>query len=61
MVSAVIADTVGLADRGELKPGKNGDMLRVTLVDNLPVVKKCGNGAFRFSEVSVALPALPYF
>ena len=40
MVSAVIADTVGLADRGELKPGKNGDMLRVTLVDNLPVVKK---------------------
>lgn len=49
MDSAVIADTVGLSDRGELKTGKNGDMLQVTLVDNLPVVN-VENGAFRFSE-----------
>lgn len=40
MVSAVIADTIGLSDRGELKEGKKGDMLQVTLVDKLPVVKK---------------------
>ncbi len=40
MVSAVIADTVGLADRGELKTGKTADMLQVSLVDNLPVVKR---------------------
>jgi alpha-D-ribose 1-methylphosphonate 5-triphosphate diphosphatase len=40
MVSAVIADTVGLSDRGELKKGKKADMLQVTLVDKLPVVKK---------------------
>lgn len=40
MVSSVIADTVNLPDRGELKKGKNGDMLQVTIVDNLPVVKK---------------------
>lgn len=40
MASAVIADTVGLSDRGELKRGKNGDMLQVTMVDNLPMVKK---------------------
>lgn len=40
MVSAVIADIVGLSDRGELKPGKNGDMLQVSLVDALPVVRK---------------------
>jgi alpha-D-ribose 1-methylphosphonate 5-triphosphate diphosphatase len=40
MVSAVIADTVGLSDRGELKLGKNGDMLQVSLIDSLPLVKK---------------------
>ncbi len=40
MVSANIADMVGLDDRGELVPGKIADMLQVTMVGKLPVVRK---------------------
>jgi len=40
MVSANIADMVGLQDRGELVPGKIADMLQVTMVDTLPVIRK---------------------
>lgn len=40
MVSANIAETVGLTDRGELLPGKRADMVQVHLVDGFPVIKK---------------------
>jgi alpha-D-ribose 1-methylphosphonate 5-triphosphate diphosphatase len=40
MVSANIADMVGLTDRGEIAPGKKADMLQVTRIDNLPIIRK---------------------
>ena len=40
MVSASVADMVGLPDRGELVPGKIADMLQVTMIDKLPVIRK---------------------
>jgi len=40
MVSANSADMVGLTDRGEIAVDKRADLLRVALVDGLPVVKR---------------------
>ena len=40
MVSANTAEMVGLVDRGEISRGKRADLLRVKLVDNIPVVKR---------------------
>lgn len=39
MVSAVIADTLRLTDRGELAPDKRADMLQIRLVDAIPVLR----------------------
>jgi len=39
MVSANIAEMVGLIDRGEIVVGKRADLIQVTLVDGLPVVR----------------------
>lgn len=39
MVSANPAEAVGLTDRGALEPGRRADMIRVSLVDNTPVVR----------------------
>lgn len=39
MVSANPADAVGLTDRGALEVGKRGDMIRVSLIDDTPVVR----------------------
>lgn len=47
MVTANVADMVGLEDRGEITPGKAADLLQVQVVDELPVIKKvwkCGIG-----------------
>jgi alpha-D-ribose 1-methylphosphonate 5-triphosphate diphosphatase len=38
-VTATPADRVGLEDRGEIAPGHRGDLVRVRLVDGLPVVQ----------------------
>ena len=38
MVTANPAQSLGLADRGELVPGKRADLLRVRMVDEVPVV-----------------------
>lgn len=40
MVSANVADMVGFHDRGELAPGKTADMLRVTIVEGPPVIRR---------------------
>lgn len=40
MVSANIADMLGLADRGELAPGKRADLVRVTPYEGTPVVRQ---------------------
>jgi len=40
MVTCSIAEMVGLSDRGELATGKIADMLQVTLVGKLPVIRK---------------------
>lgn len=40
MVSANVADMVGLDDRGEIAPGKAADLLQVKVVDGLPVIKR---------------------
>ena len=37
-VTANPARALGLADRGELLPGKRADLLRVRMVDDVPVV-----------------------
>lgn len=39
MVSANPAEAVGLTDRGVLEPGRRADMIRVSLIDNTPVVR----------------------
>jgi len=39
MVSANPAKSIGLMDRGVLEPGRRADMIRVSLVDNTPVVR----------------------
>jgi alpha-D-ribose 1-methylphosphonate 5-triphosphate diphosphatase len=38
-VTATPADRVGLGDRGQLAPGRRADLLRVRLVDGLPVLR----------------------
>jgi alpha-D-ribose 1-methylphosphonate 5-triphosphate diphosphatase len=40
MVSANVAQMVGLEDRGEIAVGKRADLIQVTLIDDLPVVRK---------------------
>ncbi len=40
MVSANIAEMVGLPDRGELAPGKRADIVQVKMVESLPIVRK---------------------
>lgn len=40
MVSANIAATLGLHDRGELQPGKRADVVQVACIDGLPLVKQ---------------------
>jgi alpha-D-ribose 1-methylphosphonate 5-triphosphate diphosphatase len=42
-VSLCPAKAVGLTDRGEIKPGLRADMVRVTMRDALPVVRKVWN------------------
>lgn len=39
MASSNPADAVGLTDRGALEIGKRADMLRISLIDNTPVVR----------------------
>ncbi|MBN2792942.1 MAG: alpha-D-ribose 1-methylphosphonate 5-triphosphate diphosphatase [Desulfuromonadales bacterium] len=39
MTSVNIAEMVGLEDRGEIAVGKKADLVRLTLIDDLPVVK----------------------
>mgnify|MGYP001159881208 CR=1 FL=1 len=39
-VSANVAEAVGLADRGEIAPGKRADVLRVRAVGMVPVVRE---------------------
>lgn len=34
------ADAAGLADRGEIAPGKRADLVRVNMADNMPVVNE---------------------
>jgi alpha-D-ribose 1-methylphosphonate 5-triphosphate diphosphatase len=38
-VTATPADRAGLEDRGEIAPGHRADLLRVRLVDGLPVIR----------------------
>ena len=38
LASAGPADMVGLTDRGEIVPGKRADLVRVRVIDNLPIV-----------------------
>jgi alpha-D-ribose 1-methylphosphonate 5-triphosphate diphosphatase len=38
MVTAIPADALGLKDRGRLEPGLRADLVRVRMVDDLPVV-----------------------
>lgn len=40
MVSANIAEVIGLNDRGELTDGKRADMVQVKLHQGLPVIQK---------------------
>jgi len=40
MVTANVADVVGLPERGEIAAGKRADMIRVRTVDNVPVVRE---------------------
>ncbi|MFZ3047491.1 MAG: alpha-D-ribose 1-methylphosphonate 5-triphosphate diphosphatase [Desulfatirhabdiaceae bacterium] len=40
MISANVADMTGLDDRGEIAVGKRADLIRVTWIDDLPVVRK---------------------
>jgi alpha-D-ribose 1-methylphosphonate 5-triphosphate diphosphatase len=39
MVTARPADSIGLSDRGRIAPGLRADLLQVTLVDNVPVIR----------------------
>jgi alpha-D-ribose 1-methylphosphonate 5-triphosphate diphosphatase len=47
MVSANVAAMLGLADRGEIAPGKRADLIRVGLHGDLPVVKAVWRGGRR--------------
>lgn len=38
-VSANVADMLGLGDRGEIAPGKRADLVRVRMVDGIPIVR----------------------
>jgi alpha-D-ribose 1-methylphosphonate 5-triphosphate diphosphatase len=40
MVSRNPANALGLADRGEIGPGKRADLLRVRLVDDMPMARQ---------------------
>ncbi|WP_321372416.1 alpha-D-ribose 1-methylphosphonate 5-triphosphate diphosphatase [uncultured Desulfuromusa sp.] len=40
MVSAHVAEMVGLTDRGEIGVGKKADLIQVTLVNGLPIVRR---------------------
>lgn len=44
MVSAVVADTLRLTDRGELASDKRADMLQVRMVDGIPVLRRAWVG-----------------
>ena len=33
------AESIGLTDRGTIEPGKRADLLRVSLIDDTPVVR----------------------
>lgn len=39
MASANPAESIGLTDRGAVEPGKRADLIRVSLIDNTPVVR----------------------
>ena len=38
-MTATPAERVGLDDRGDIAPGRRADLVRVRLVDGLPVVR----------------------
>ncbi|WP_119458995.1 alpha-D-ribose 1-methylphosphonate 5-triphosphate diphosphatase [Rhodospirillaceae bacterium SYSU D60014] len=48
-VSANPAAAVGLSDRGGIEPGKRGDLVRVTLHDDFPVVRSVWRAGDRVS------------
>ena len=48
-VSANPADMVGLHDRGEIMPGKRADLVRVSIVENLPIVRTVWRAGKRVS------------
>jgi alpha-D-ribose 1-methylphosphonate 5-triphosphate diphosphatase len=41
------AEACGLADRGEIAPGKRADLLRVACTDDLPLVRQVWRGGER--------------
>ncbi|HTS93572.1 MAG TPA: alpha-D-ribose 1-methylphosphonate 5-triphosphate diphosphatase [Stellaceae bacterium] len=47
MVSATPARALGLADRGEIAPGRRADLLRARAVAGLPVVRQVWRGGIR--------------
>ena len=47
LVSLNPAKAVGLADRGELAPGKRADLIRVRVADGMPVVREVWRGGNR--------------
>jgi alpha-D-ribose 1-methylphosphonate 5-triphosphate diphosphatase len=40
MATCNISEVLGMKDRGELAPGKRADMLQVSMLDDLPVLKR---------------------
>jgi alpha-D-ribose 1-methylphosphonate 5-triphosphate diphosphatase len=46
-VSAVPAETAGLADRGRIEPGLKADLLRVAVIEGQPIVKTVWRDAKR--------------
>ena len=48
-VTATPAERAGLSDRGEIVPGKRADLLRVGVVEGLPVVRGVWRGGRRIA------------
>lgn len=46
-VSATPAEAIGLTDRGAIEPGRRADLLRVAVVDNVPVLRAVWRGGER--------------
>lgn len=49
MVSANVANMVGLPDRGEIVVGKKADLIQVTLINGLPVIRNVWQGGQKVS------------